>query len=351
LKVLLECRWVTDFGAYLFARATNFRVLDEPWLGWASVGEAKGVLFNGGGGASFAIPLKWQGLFIPLSMNIGAAFFQSQGGVPAETYFSLEPGIGLRYRATPMLAAHAMAQSSYMIAFTNRNRNIGSWNFSIGIEVALAPHSREPLQHWVPPLITTAQDVVRLLRTEPVEPLNILDRNLDFINSTLKPLSRVSWYPFGFRGIVQGTIVQSSRAATGNITALDIELDAAPRSFRVWRTRMLLDSTLALQYQLRNGDTSRTSELQEQIIVQRIKRGDYAYRPVDDHKPRHIRVELFPWAKGPLDKIPTVGSRVSISGELLWDGDGHMELHPLRPADVRVISGDFLYSDDEKSLE
>jgi hypothetical protein len=186
---------------------------------------------------------------------------------------------------------------------------------------------------------------------EPAEPLNIFDRNLDFINTTFKPLTRIGWYPLGFRGIVQGTIVHSSRASSGNVTALDIQLDSAPRSFRVWRTQMLLDSTRALTYMMSNGDTSRPSLKQEQIIIDRIKRGDYAYRDRADRGDRFIRVELFPWAKGPLNQIPTVGSRVAISGEIMWDGDGHVELHPQRPADVKVITGEFLYSDDERSLE
>jgi hypothetical protein len=343
---------LTDFGIYLFARANNYHVTDRDWLGWITEGERDGVLFNGGVGASFAIPLKWKGLFLPLTMNAGAAFFQSQGGAPAETYLSIEPGIGVRYRMSPRFALQGLAQSSYMVALANRNRNIGSWNLSFGLEVALAPRRDEPLQHWVPPLVATSHDVVRLLATELVSPLNVLDRNLDFINTELKPLTRIGWYPFGFRAIVRGTIKSSSRAASGNVTALDIELDSADRrGMRVWRTSIILDSSLALAYMVTNSTGGPVGLTQEQVVLDRIKRGDYAYRGTDELGPRFIRVELFPRAKGPLDRIPESGSRVEITGDVMWDGDGHVEIHPRRPSDVRVIIGQFLDTDDERNAE
>jgi hypothetical protein len=62
-------------------------------------------------------------------------------------------------------------------------------------------------------------------------------------------------------------------------------------------------------------------------------------------------VELFPRAKGPLDRIPQSGSRVEITGDVMWDGDGHVEVHPRRPSDVRVIIGQFLDTDDERNAE
>jgi hypothetical protein len=343
---------VTDFGIYLFARSSNYRVVDRSWLGWITSGQKDGILFNGGIGASFGIPLKWPGLFIPLAMNLGGAFFQSEGGVPAETYYSIEPSVGLRYRFSRRFALQGLIQSSFLFAQADRNRNIGSWNFSFGLEIALAPRHDEPLQHWVPPLTATAHDAVRLLAKEIVAPLNILDRNLDFINTALKPMTRIGWYPLGFRGIVRGTVRNSSRAATGNVTALDIELDSADRrGLRVWRTAILLDSLRATQYLSGNSEDVHASQIKEDVVLERIKRGDYAYRSVDELGPRYLRVELLPRAKGPLDLIPKVGSRVEIAGEVMWDGDGHVEIHPRSPSDVHVIQGNFLDSDDEREIE
>ena len=85
--------------------------------------------------------------------------------------------------------------------------------------------------------------------------------------------------------------------------------------------------------------------------MERIRRGDYAYRSPNDLGYRYIRAELFPPSKGELEKIPSVGSRVEIVGELAWDGDGHMEIHPRRPSDIRVITGDFLNTDDPIEIE
>jgi hypothetical protein len=66
---------------------------------------------------------------------------------------------------------------------------------------------------------------------------------------------------------------------------------------------------------------------------------------------RYVRVEVFPLAKGPLELIPRTGSRVVIRGDIRWDGDGHMELHPRKASDIRVVVGEFLDSDDPIGLE
>ena len=343
----------TDLGLFLYARANGFEVLDRKWLGWRDAGSNRdGILFNGGAGVGLSIPLKWIGFYMPAGMSFGAAFFQSKGGGPAETYVGLEPSLGLRYKVTPAIALQALAQSSYMIAVGDRPRNLGTWNFSIGVEVSLALHRREPLQFWVPPLIVTAADAVRLLYKSNLPPLNILDRNLDFINTELKPLTRFGWTPLGFRGIVRGVVTQSSRASSGNVTALDIEIDSADlRGFRVWRTSVLMDSSRARAYLGNTQVDTASVTTGDRVVIERIKRGDYAFRSPNDRGVRYLRAELFPRSKGLLDSIPRVGSRVEIVGELAWDGDGHMEIHPRRPSDVRVITGDYLNTDDPVQIE
>jgi hypothetical protein len=218
--------------------------------------------------------------------------------------------------------------------------------------VGLALHRHEPLHFWVPPLVATASDVVRLLYQEVLPPLNILDRNLDFINTELKPMTKFGWYLFGYRGIVRGTILQSSRASSGNVTALDIQIDSGDlRGFRVWRTSIILDSGRSRAYLESNSAPDSASRKEELETIDRIRKGDYSYRSRDDLGHRFIRAELFPRSKGPLDSIPRVGSRIEIVGELAWDGDGHLEIHPRRPTDIRVITGDFLNSDDPSQIE
>jgi hypothetical protein len=89
----------------------------------------------------------------------------------------------------------------------------------------------------------------------------------------------------------------------------------------------------------------------EKVILDRVKRGDYAYRSKSDLGIRYLRSELFPESKGDLDKVPRIGSRVQITGELWWDGDGHLEIHPRRPSDIVLQSGAFLDVEDDFILE
>lgn len=346
----------TDFGIYLYARANNYIVRDSGWLGWKVRDGERGVLFNGGLGVAMAIALYNKGFLFPLSLNVGPAFFQPQGtSAPAETYLGLEPGLGLRYRISPYVATTGIMQVAWLLPLRDRNKGIGSWNISLGVEVALAPQRKAPLQQWVPALVVTAYDVIKLLGKEPNGELSIFDRDVDFFNTEIKPFTAFGWRDMGFRAIVRGTVVASTRASSGNVTALDIELDSADlRGFRVWRNEMLLDSTLALSYVTGGNnepDTTLLESRRRQAVLDRIKRGDYAYRRTEDLGRRYLRAELFPEAKGDLDKIPRIGSRVTIVGGLWWDGDGHLEIHPQRPSDVRIESGGFLDSDDEQTLE
>jgi hypothetical protein len=235
------------------------------------------------------------------------------------------------------------------------NRDIGSWNFSIGAEISLALQRTRPLQFWVPPLVVTAQDVVRLLAKEVVPPVNVFDRNLDFINTELKPVTAFGWYDMGFSGIVRGTVVASSRASSGNVTALDIRLDSAdPRGFQVFRIAGIINPGLASQ-QLQASEIppEMAALVKDTAALGRMRRGDYAFRSAGEMGVRYLRVEVFPQAKGPLELIPATGSRVRIKGDIRWDGDGHVELHPRRVGDIELIEGEgeFLDSDDPVGIE
>lgn len=342
---------VTDFGLYLYARANQYQIRQSGWLGWeGAINGDIGVLFNGGAGFSFAVPLYNPGFLFPISVSVGSAFFQPRGSAsPAQTYIGIEPSLGLRYRIAPAYAVQGSAQGAWLVPLREGNKGIGSWNFSLGLEVSLALRRDVALQPWVPPLVVTAHDVIELVGKEPNDPLDIFDRNLDFINTEVKPLTGLGWRNLGYRGVVRGTVIASSRAASGNVTALDIQLDSAnPRAMQVWRTSFLLDRE---KQRGNNPADSTLLERSERVVLDRIVRGDYAYRQPDELGIRYLRVELFPEAKGDLDKVPRVGSEVEIVGEFWWDGDGHLELHPRRPSDVRLKKGEFLQSDDELILE
>lgn len=336
----------TDHGLFLFARANAYRVLMPEWLGWQVEEGQAGVLFNGGLGAAIGIPMRYAQISFPLSFQVGMAFFQARGDLPADTYLSFDPAIAVRYRATPAFAMLARAQGAWMVALKDGNRNVGSWNFSAGLEVALALQRRSPLQYWVPPLVVTAQDVVRLLAVVEIPPVNIFDRNLDFINTELKPATAFGWYDLGFYGEVRGTIVASSRASSGNVTALDIRIDSGDhRGFRVSRTAAVIKP--GVQFGL-DVPAEVVAVVRDTVALARIRAGDYAFRPNNDLGVKYLRVEVFPQAKGPKELIPAVGSRVTIRGDVRWDGDGHIEVHPRKPNDIQPVRGEaiFLDSDD-----
>lgn len=345
----------TDYGYFLFARANYYTIRNPQWLRWTLSSGTRGVLYNGGVGMSFNVPLSIDGFSMPAMLGVGPAFFQPENAQPAETYFSIEPGIGVRYRVTPTLSFATFLQGSWLTSIAERDRGVGTWNLSFGVELALAPQQHELLQRWVPPLVVTAQDVVTLLTRAPMSALDILDRNLDFINTELKPLTGFTWYYLGFRGIVRGTVIASSRAASGNVTALDIRLDSADkRGFRVWRTTVPIQFVSQAgmdHFKSNNPIDSAFIMRKRQLDLDRIARGDYAQRDPEVLGIRYLRAELFPQSKGALDEVPKVGSRVSIAGVLAWDGDGHLEIHPSRPSDIKLINGEFLDSDDDLIIE
>jgi hypothetical protein len=346
----------SDYGYFLFARANYYTILNPTWLRWDLPAGTHGVLYNGGVGASFNIPLSVDGFSMPMMLGAGLAFFQPEDARPAETYIGLEPGLGIHYRLTPTIGFESLIQGSWLVsAASKRNRGFGTWNFSLGFHLALAPQRHEPLQRWVPPLVVTARDVEALLTREPIEALDILDRNLDFINTELKPLTGFTWYYLGFNGIVRGTVIASSRAASGNVTALDIKLDSADiRGFRVWRVSVPIQfspQTATDHFKSNNPSDSAFIYRKRQLDFDKIAGGDYAQRDPSVMGIRYLRAELFPAAKGALDQVPKVGSRVVVSGVLAWDGDGHLEIHPMRPSDVKLINGEFLDSDDDLIIE
>ncbi len=346
----------TDDGLGLFVGYDDLDVRDPGWLRWSPDAQGDGHVYDAGVATSLGIPLKWSGWSVPLGIDAGVAWIRTDSSGTSETYATLEPGVGVRWRMTPRLAAHGMIRGSWLASLSSTARSIGAWQVSLGIDVALHLVPDKPLQPWVPPLVVTAADAVELLSTRCMHPLNVIDRNLDFINTELKPLTKFQWYPLGFRAIVRGTIMQSSRASSGNVTALDIRIDSTDqRGFRVWRTAFLVRVARG-----RGGggnpagaDSSVNTEARrrDSITAERIRHGDYAFRSDTQTGYRYVRVELFPRAKGALDSIPKAGSRVEILGELMWDGDGHVEVHPRQPQDIRVIEGKFLDSDDPMMLE
>jgi hypothetical protein len=53
----------------------------------------------------------------------------------------------------------------------------------------------------------------------------------------------------------------------------------------------------------------------------------------------YIRVEVMPSVRRGLVHIPKVGDSYRIKGEVVWDGDGWLEVHPWAASDINFISG------------
>jgi hypothetical protein len=50
---------------------------------------------------------------------------------------------------------------------------------------------------------------------------------------------------------------------------------------------------------------------------------------------RFIRIEVFPTVRIAKHELPSRGLAVQICGQLMWDGDGWLEIHPRTLSDVR----------------
>src|SRR5207249_1845079 len=53
-------------------------------------------------------------------------------------------------------------------------------------------------------------------------------------------------------------------------------------------------------------------------------------------KPSFVRVEIRPETRRVVSESPKVGQIARISGQLMWDGDGFLEIHPFRAGDIEI---------------
>jgi hypothetical protein len=54
-------------------------------------------------------------------------------------------------------------------------------------------------------------------------------------------------------------------------------------------------------------------------------------------KPNYMRAEIFSDVVAATVTLPKVGDQVDICGELFWDGDGFLEIHPRSGADIQIL--------------
>jgi len=138
-----------------------------------------------------------------------------------------------------------------------------------------------------PPAIATASDAIAFTRTTRNRALRRLDRDTGFLTTTFgKRLGIRGWKDYGFRVRVTGRVYQEAQSNDG-LRTVDLEIDE--------------------------------------------------FVPPDFHDDlachRYIRVEMFPRVASRVCDTPA-GQRLQVEGDLRWDADGFLEMHPRRPDQV-----------------
>jgi hypothetical protein len=144
----------------------------------------------------------------------------------------------------------------------------------------------EGIPCWVrchkPIAVHSAKDLPSALRRSSNSPLNRLDRTTGILTTYLgKMLGIQGWRDYHLSGTVSGAVVQCAGSSDGLYT-----VDVAIGQLTIQgQTVALVNSTF-------------------------------------------IRVEVFPWVRENAPLPVKNGDEVCVSGKLMWDGDGFLEIHP-----------------------
>ncbi len=145
---------------------------------------------------------------------------------------------------------------------------------------------------WVrchhPPKIITTENIASVLRAEANPPLDILARSTGIVTTYLgKMLGVQGWRNYHILAKVDGTVVHAASSSDGFYT-----IDIAVSHIVVGGSPVYL--------------------------------GHHSY----------IRIEVKPWVRGGAPLPVFQDSELCISGALMWDGDGFLEVHPQKAADI-----------------
>ncbi len=155
------------------------------------------------------------------------------------------------------------------------------------------------------PLIDNPDEAKRQLDRQsengsPYDHLSLGDREIAWLTTPVFKENGISgWTSYPFRACATGSVVQAALNSDGLYT-VDIEITADDDSFGV--------------QPLSGG------ELQDGI-----------------RKPNYIRAEVFPKVVLSTHPLPVTGSRVMICGNLYWDADGFLEIHPAASSDITIL--------------
>jgi hypothetical protein len=140
-----------------------------------------------------------------------------------------------------------------------------------------------------PPPVKDAHDAARILQGWKYARLNWLDRVSGALTTQFGKCAGIQgWRRYRFDVWAEGKVYQAATSWDG-LRTVDIELD----NF--------------------NGEST----------------------PVALDRPRYIRAEVIPRARKRLPHRIDAGNQIWVHGEMHWDADGFLEIHPSRDGDVR----------------
>lgn len=173
------------------------------------------------------------------------------------------------------------------------NRYRKARTFVLGtIALLLASVAWAGIPCWVlchhPPKSITSTTIASALRAQPNPPLNILARTTGvFTTYCAKMLGIQGWRNYHVRVVADGAVVQTASSTDGFYT-IDI----------------------AVKHLVVDGE------------------------PVKIEHQRYIRAEVKPWVRSGASLPVSKGDDVCVSGSLMWDGDGFLEVHPRKGSDI-----------------
>lgn len=149
------------------------------------------------------------------------------------------------------------------------------------------------------PNISSVKDQVS--QQHSYKELNWLDRNIAFLTTPLKHLGISGWDDLHHDACAHGKVVQSTHSNDGFQT-IDLIFSEEGGSFTVKNANGVYE----------NG--------------------------INVIPPCYMRVEIFPSVLENMltSAIPGVGQWATICGKLMWDEDGHLEIHPQGPQDIKI---------------
>lgn len=183
----------------------------------------------------------------------------------------------------------------YNVAPTNGQKRLSAANIFLATIVIIlfsTPAWAEGIPCWIrchcPRKILSANEVADALRPSSNRPLNCLARSTGILTTYLgKMLGIQGWRNYRLPARVSGKVVQAAGSSDGLYT-----IDLAIENLSV------------------DG------------------------KPVRLSRPSFIRVEVFPLVRHGAPLPVCKDELVCISGKLMWDGDGFLEIHPKHPNEI-----------------